>query len=321
MTQLFDGPRRHADLLTRLDQWWSYVDLGPDENDCWRWQGFKDADGHGRFTVPSPAAKDGRQKIRAHRYSYEVFIEPLAPRSPTSILCDNESCVNPTHLGLRISRKEIRRGAISPTGMLLLTERRKCLDENLKRCSNCKWFKPRTEFHKHACTRDGLTSWCKKCQLDSAPTVRRRREALNEGVDPYIDCTPKTCSRCKDEKPRRDFSIARRARDGLFEYCRRCASDLHSIKKYGLTLGQRQILLRLQGGCGICRGQDPCTKLGWPVDHDHVTGLIRGLLCRPCNLFLGHLESLAEFDFEAFSPAISSYLLNPPARLLLLHSA
>ena len=45
-----------------------------------------------------------------------------------------------------------------------------------------------------------------------------------------------------------------------------------------------------QGGkCAICggvndRGHSLC------ADHDHKTGLIRGLLCRTCNLGIGHLQ-------------------------------
>jgi|SRR5665213_1947572 len=35
-----------------------------------------------------------------------------------------------------------------------------------------------------------------------------------------------------------------------------------------------------------CRAIDPGTK-GWQTDHDHETGLIRGELCRDCNVALG----------------------------------
>lgn len=44
-----------------------------------------------------------------------------------------------------------------------------------------------------------------------------------------------------------------------------------------------------QGGCAICR--KPCKsghKLS--VDHNHKTGVVRGLLCKNCNLAIGHLN-------------------------------
>jgi hypothetical protein len=59
--------------------------------------------------------------------------------------------------------------------------------------------------------------------------------------------------------------------------------------KYGITLDDERAMLAVQGGCcAICRKADLPDGQRWHVDHDHETGAVRGLLCRACNLLLGH---------------------------------
>ena len=57
-------------------------------------------------------------------------------------------------------------------------------------------------------------------------------------------------------------------------------------RTYGLSEDDWQRLFNEQGGlCAVCR-EAPATC----VDHDHETGRVRGLLCRTCNLGIGHLK-------------------------------
>lgn len=58
--------------------------------------------------------------------------------------------------------------------------------------------------------------------------------------------------------------------------------------EYGLTLEQHEAMIEAQGGrCAIClRKRKLC------VDHDHETGKVRALLCRPCNTMLGNAEDV-----------------------------
>lgn len=59
------------------------------------------------------------------------------------------------------------------------------------------------------------------------------------------------------------------------------------------TLDEYQALLAAQAGiCAICA--KPPTDRNLAVDHCHTTGMIRGLLCIPCNTGLGKLGDSVE---------------------------
>jgi hypothetical protein len=57
---------------------------------------------------------------------------------------------------------------------------------------------------------------------------------------------------------------------------------------YGITVEEYNAILKRQNGrCRICK----CKPKGHlHVDHNHKTGKVRGLLCRSCNIGLGHLR-------------------------------
>jgi hypothetical protein len=59
---------------------------------------------------------------------------------------------------------------------------------------------------------------------------------------------------------------------------------------YGISLEEYERMLACQGGrCAICGSTDPCGKPTFAVDHDHVTGEVRALLCNKCNPAIGML--------------------------------
>jgi hypothetical protein len=68
-------------------------------------------------------------------------------------------------------------------------------------------------------------------------------------------------------------------------------------RKYGMTLGDYNNMLDNQGGgCAIC-GSDTNfyrPNFSLPVDHDHETDIVRGILCDRCNKVLGHIKDNIE---------------------------
>lgn len=75
----------------------------------------------------------------------------------------------------------------------------------------------------------------------------------------------------------------------------------HRLKKqFGITLDVYNALLQSQNGkCKLCGQPQPNRDLA--VDHDHVTGRIRGLLCTTCNVGLGALGDNEEGLLKALA--------------------
>lgn len=71
------------------------------------------------------------------------------------------------------------------------------------------------------------------------------------------------------------------------EKCRASTAAANLRAKYGITVADKDRMVQEQDGrCAICTHtfkdtRDTC------VDHCHITGTVRGILCRLCNLGLG----------------------------------
>jgi hypothetical protein len=62
--------------------------------------------------------------------------------------------------------------------------------------------------------------------------------------------------------------------------------ERHLIRKYGVTQADYDRIFQDQGGkCAIC---EKTQDRAFDVDHDHISGRVRGLLCTNCNRMVGH---------------------------------
>lgn len=162
-----------------------------------------------------------------------------------------------------------------------------------KVCPECHIEKAVDEFSRNKSRPDGLQYYCKPCYAArSKATYEARRRAAGKRVraDVVVPEGMKFCNDCHLVKPADDFRANRHLQTGRSPYCRTCHAmrdAAHHLKKnYGMTPDEFAALVEAQGGsCAICE-----TRPAVHVDHDHLTGSVRGVLCFPCNVALGHLK-------------------------------
>jgi len=125
----------------------------------------------------------------------------------------------------------------------------------------------------------------------------------------------KVCSACRENLPLTAFSRNRSQPDGLANQCNTCLNvhrkrwaDQHpeyqQAWRNGLSVGQYNALVEAQDGkCAVCKRPQKQAFKRLHVDHDHVTGAYRGLLCHPCNGALGQIN-----DDPAILRALAEYI-------------
>jgi hypothetical protein len=154
-----------------------------------------------------------------------------------------------------------------------------------KRCNRCGKSKPLAAFYRDKGARDGHRPECKAC------TSARRKAWYQANRETEI-ARVMAWQRANQER------YLQRQRE-YREAGRRNYRAEHLRGAFGLTQADYEALLKAQGGgCAIC-GRAP-GKISLHVDHDHVTGKVRGLLCFRCN---GGAGQFAE-DVELLARAI-----------------
>lgn len=145
----------------------------------------------------------------------------------------------------------------------------------MKTCNKCKNAKSFTEFFKDKGFKDGHSSICKVCKTAATYEWRKNnKKSYNNGAKSWRANNP-------DKQ------------------------HANEIKRhYGLDIADYNKMLLIQNSeCAICRKpHDPSVKRGrLYVDHCHITGKIRGLLCGGCNSGIGYFED----NIETLNKAIS----------------
>lgn len=75
----------------------------------------------------------------------------------------------------------------------------------------------------------------------------------------------------------------------IYSTCKPCKVEAQRKRTYGLTGDEARELYGNK--CNIC---DIVLPRRFCIDHDHVTGKVRGVLCNTCNAGLGKLGDTVE---------------------------
>lgn len=132
------------------------------------------------------------------------------------------------------------------------------------------------------------------------------------------------CDTCNREKARHLWLASEWKKKGPAR-CKSCYKksgsydrrmDTYYQREFGITLKEYEQQLETQGGrCAVCDKKPGKRRLA--VDHDHaieerdgIRRSVRGLLCRDCNQWIGHIE-----DDPNAAVRLYKYLVDPPCRL------
>lgn len=147
-----------------------------------------------------------------------------------------------------------------------------------KQCRICGDWKPLEDFYRMAGMRDGHRNECKSCNLAD------KRERYARDPAKYVAMVERW--RKRNPEQYRAYRNSYQARPER----KRKMRDLYYRRTFGISADDFDALVAEQGGgCAIC-GCVPERAASLHVDHDHLTGAIRGILCIGCNQGLGQFR-------------------------------
>lgn len=169
----------------------------------------------------------------------------------------------------------------------------------MKICSLCKENKNRWDFYNRKGGIDGLSHHCKICSNERHEkwAIKNRKRLLKN----YADYRKKNITRIREYDRRRYRNNLERREDALrrsraWKHANpRLKKDKDLKRRFGITLKDYENIFESQKGvCVICNKPETLirqnSKCGLAIDHCHISGKIRGLLCNNCNRILGMLK-------------------------------
>lgn len=163
-----------------------------------------------------------------------------------------------------------------------------------KKCIRCGELKPLASFGWHNQKKGQHRNFCKLCHKEWDRQYKHSPEG-KKLIDEW-----KEKNQEKIVAYRELYNKDPRYKEKSKQYSRKAL-----LSGFGITQEDYDRMLEAQNGqCKICGSDKPDAsgrKKNFHVDHDHVTGKVRGLLCHNCNVGLGNFRDSSELMKKAAS--------------------
>lgn len=163
-----------------------------------------------------------------------------------------------------------------------------------KVCTHCQQEKPVSDFATNQRYKDGYYAYCDECvSTVSKEIYAKNREKRLAQMKAWKAANPEKVRAANQRWNAANGDLRRQLdRERGVKYPRR-ATFYHWKRYFGLTPEAHAALIAAQDGkCRVCgvafepgRGEKSAH-----VDHDHKSGKVRGIICRECNLGIGHFR-------------------------------
>ena len=157
----------------------------------------------------------------------------------------------------------------------------------MKQCTKCLQYKNQKDFYRDKKALDGLTHNCKECLKYYS------RKWARENPEKNCKQSIKWAKNNRDKINKYTKKYRKIKRREINTWQRR----YYLKKRYGLTLEIYESMLKKQNEkCLICKKKEQSIDKRYnkqrnlAIDHDRLTGKVRGLLCTKCNTAIGSLD-------------------------------
>lgn len=140
----------------------------------------------------------------------------------------------------------------------------------------CKWCdKPAKKYYQG--TR--FKGYCRTCGSDNCLKKQYSDETINKSK---VFSEERICEICNNSYI---------ANSSTCRWCKNCIPDKRArtiYERYGLLPNEtKELKEKYNGICPICNKRKASA-----IDHDHITGKVRGYICNKCNLGLHYIEDI-----------------------------